>query len=268
MARDFRFLTTRPAAGWTAQTLAQPKASVVGDVNAAAQNNVTADALKTTPSTLADSGLGSRRYQNPNTGIRDVAAAGSVYAQSDVPAFLSQAVSALNSEQALQRSLQAEWNNKLMMGALGQYGAGSADPYVWMEALRAASVGPGSSVAFGQAIQDPNQGRAAVTQAYSDRMRAAAQTNLIHQALGTNYRLQTQMPQAPTSSGWRPQSEVYGDMARRADLNTQASFISPLATAAAGGLGPSSSGWYSSPNRATISNLSRPAIYNGGTTFY
>ncbi len=241
MAKDFRFLTTRPAAGWTAATIATPQPSVTGPVNAMAQNNVTAADLRTTPSTLADSTLGSRRYMNPNTGIRDVAVSGSVYAQPDVPAFLSQAVSNLNAEQALRRSLQAEWNDKLLMGAMGQ--VSGSDPYLWMEALRAASVGPGSSVSFGQAIQDPNQGRAAVTNANANARLSSMKANILHQAMGNAYN-QTHEPSpfSEHSASWVPVSRA---PQRAADdawrLQQQASFLRPIATAAAGG----GSGWYS-----------------------
>jgi hypothetical protein len=72
----------------------------------------------TTPSTLSDPTLASRHYLNPNTGIRDPIASGSVYAMDNVPAYLSQAVASLNQEQALRRSLQAEWNDRILRQAL------------------------------------------------------------------------------------------------------------------------------------------------------
>lgn len=237
---DFRYLTTRPAAGWSAASLVTPQDSAVGPVNALAQNNVTADSLRTTPSTLADSALGSRRFVNPNTGIRDAAVSASVYAQPDTPAFLSQAVSQLNAEQALRRSLQAEWNDKLLRGATGQIGG--ADPYVWMEALRAASVSPGASVAFGQAIQDPNRGRAAVTNANSNALLANLKANVLHQALSTNYNLQTPAPTRFTVPG-SSSSFPAEDIARRQALTSSARFLSPIANGASGGGG---AGWFNS----------------------
>lgn len=245
MAKDFSYQTTRPAAGWTSATLVTPKPSATGAVNALAQNNVTADALRTTPSTLADSSLGSRRFKNPNTGIRDVAASASVYNQADVPAFLSQAVSSLNAEQALQRSLQAEWNDKLLRGAMGQY-SGSADPYVWMEALRAASVGPGSSVNFGQAIQDPNSGRAALVNAQTRSILDRQKAEVIHQALGASYNMSKVSPFSSNGSGIGPGSALTNPETARYALQDQARFLAPIATAAAGGGSyGGSSGWWS-----------------------
>jgi hypothetical protein len=235
MPRDFRFLTTRPAAGWTAATISQPRDSVTGAVNAMAQNPVTASDLRTTPSTLADSSLGSRRFVNPNTGIRDVAVDASVYAQPSVPAFLSQAVSSLNAEQALRRSLQAEWNDKLMRGAMGMSGT---DPYVWMEALRAASVNPGSSVAFGQAIQDPNQGKAALARAQAQAQLDMQKAHILNAAQGTAREL--------GKSAHYFDRDIFGmpkpDQGRGSALTRQASFLTPIATSAAGG----SPGWFSS----------------------
>jgi hypothetical protein len=215
-----------------------------------AQNNVSAESLRTTPSTLADSALGSRHFLNPNTGIRDVAATGSVYAQSDVPAFLSQAVSSLNAEQSLRRSMQAEWNDKLLRGAMGQYAAGGADPYVWMEALRAASVNPGSSVNFGQAIQDPNSGRAALLRARAENTLNTQKAEVLHQALGASYNL----GKGPSSfnggatSGIAPTLPGNSIYSSRSALNDQAMFLAPIATAAAGG---GSSGWWSPKPAAT-----------------
>lgn len=157
--------------GWSPVT---PLPSVTGPVNALAQNNVPAALMTTTPATLYDASLGSRQYKNPNTGIRDPVASGSVYAMSNVPAYLSQTVAALNEEQALKRSLQAEWNNRLLQGV----GGAGPNSYLYAEALRAASVSPGASVSFGQRISDPQTGRAqaqnAATQAQveADRRRA------------------------------------------------------------------------------------------------
>lgn len=145
----FRGLTPGASAGWSAK-------SIVGPVNAVAQSPLSADILRTTPQTVADKTLESRKYVNPNTGVRDPVLSGSVYTQPDVPAFLSQAVANLNAEQSLRRSLQAEWNNRLLQGAASP----GPNAFLFAEALRAASVAPGSSVAFGQRIADPQVGAA------------------------------------------------------------------------------------------------------------
>lgn len=130
---------------------AQPESNV-GPVNAAAQSPLTAAALAITPQTLNDSKLGSRLFGSTVPGKAQPFLAESVYQQPNVPAFLSQAVSDLNTEQALKRSLQSEWNNKI----LGLANSGSPDSYLYQEAVRAASVAPGAHVNFGAAIQSPD----------------------------------------------------------------------------------------------------------------
>lgn len=161
--------------GWTASSLAPnmelhdaslatripdaplpaPAASVTGPVNAWAQIPLSAAQLRTDPSVAKDPSLASRSYMNPMTGLRDTAASASVYQQADAPAFLQQAISNLNAEQALKRSMQAELVNRIITGMQG----GGNDSYLWTEALRAAAVNPGAHVAFQSAVSDPAVGR-------------------------------------------------------------------------------------------------------------
>jgi hypothetical protein len=254
MARnyDFRLLTTRPAStGWTSASINEAQAAkaaalaegaVAGTNSALAKAPITAEALRTTPSTLSDATLGSRRFVNPNTGVRDVAATGSVYAMSDVPAYLSQAVAGLNAEQALRRSVQAEWNDRLLRNA-----EDSSNPYVWMEAIRAASVNPGSSVAFGQAIQDPNRGLADMRRAQGESVLNNQRASILHQASGNLYRVNKYTDLANTQPKGSPWAEDARNRARDEMFNFQ--FAQPLAAAAAGG-----SGWTSRPRTNSWSN--------------
>lgn len=240
---DFRLLSTSPAStGWTSATINQAQAAkadalsqgaVAGQNSALAKAPITADALRTTPSTLSDARLGSRSFKNPNTGIRDVAASGSVYAMSDVPAFLSQAVAGLNAEQALRRSVQAEWNDRLLRNA-----ESSSDPYLWMEAIRAASVNPGSSVAFGQQILDPNQGRANLIAAQSNANLNSMRSRIISDASGQLYDYRN----AAERAGNQPSGSPFAQQAQRQASEALHGYVlsQPLAVAAAGG---SNSGW-------------------------
>lgn len=173
---SFRFSSAQPS-GWTARTIVTPRPSAVGPVNALAQNPISAAALRTTPSTLNDPVLGSRQYANPYTGGRQPVASSSVYAMSEVPPFLSQAVEALNTEQTMRRALQAEWNDRIFRQAQGA----GPDAYLWHEALRAASVTPGASVAFGQSVQNPAFGRAAQTNAAANQAALEARTRPINE---------------------------------------------------------------------------------------
>jgi hypothetical protein len=244
---DFRFLSVRPNAGWTSRTISNPVVnttprSVVGPVNAAAQTQVTADQLRTTPSTLYDTSLGSRQYMNPNTGVRDPVAASSVYAQSDVPAFLSQSVASLNAEQSLRRALAAEWQNRLLRGVSENEGGNA---YLFAEALRAASVGPGSSVAFGEQIADPNIGLGYRQQADAAAQLAGAKTSFLGQQnrdLGQLNLLQQKQIQDARSAGGGMMT--YNNLMGRTAAQTQAlSNVVALRQPTANAIGGAGSGW-------------------------
>lgn len=235
---NFNFRGLKPT-GWTANSIVAAQPSVVGPANAAAQNPVSAQTLMTTPQTLSDPTLGSRAFMNPNTGIRDVAASGSVYAMSEVPPYLSQAVSALSSEQALQRSLQAEWNNRLMQQASG----GGKDAYLWLEALRAASVSPGASVNFGGPVQNPALGRAAETSAIASAALDKQRTQQL--ARVTQLNAQIAAAQRATGNVMPGSYEYFNRQNLVADLQGQLNTIRPIAQASAGSGGVG--GWSAVP---------------------
>lgn len=183
-------MLTAPLASRTPQQVTPPKPppgpSEVGPVNALAQSPYSAASLMTKPTTAVDPTLGSRLYQNPLTGFREVAAQQSVYAQPQAPAFLQNAIASLNSEQTMARSAQAELLDRIMKGASGMTATGApgggGDPYLWQEALRAASVNPGAHVNFGAAVTDPRQGISAITSANALAAKAAQQTAAIQAA--------------------------------------------------------------------------------------
>lgn len=191
--------------GWTSSSLTAPLASRtpqqiraplpapgpsdVGPVNALAQSPYSAASLMTRPTDATDPALGSRLFQNPLTGYRDVAAQQSVYAQPQAPAFLQNAIAGLNAEQSMARSAQAELLDRLTRGASGQTARGMEgtqmdqdNAYLWQEALRAASVSPGAHVNFGAAVTDPRQGISAITSANALAAKAAQQTAAIRAA--------------------------------------------------------------------------------------
>lgn len=142
-------MVTQPAAFTPAPALPQ---SSVGPVNAFAQQTGTAADLFRSPTALRDPTLASRSYGSTMPGAVKPAFAESVYQRPQVPAFLTQAVSDLNTGQSLQRSLAAEWQNKIFSAATDKENPNS---YLFQEALRAASVNPGSHVSFGAAVQSP-----------------------------------------------------------------------------------------------------------------
>jgi hypothetical protein len=159
-----------------------PAPSTVGSVNGYAQLPITADMLRTTPETLNDPSLGSRKFTNPLEGMRQPVASASVFAQPDVPPYLQNALASLNAEQALRRSMQAELTNRIVAGAQ----SGGPNAYLWQEALRAAAVTPGAHVNFGQSVQNPliGQGYYDASEAY--KQRAAQQTRAITAANTAN----------------------------------------------------------------------------------
>jgi hypothetical protein len=140
---NFSFRGLTPT-GWTAS-------SVVGPVNALGQKSASAADLLTPGGYARDRKLASRSFMNPNTGIRSPAISASVYRQPNMPAYLTQAVERLNMEQGLRRSLQSEWNNRILQAAATP----GPNQYLWMEAARAASVSPGTAVTFSKAVQNP-----------------------------------------------------------------------------------------------------------------
>jgi hypothetical protein len=88
---------------------------------------------------------------------------------------LAQAVTDLNTEQALKRSLQSEWNSKILGLAQG----GGPNNYLFQEALRAASVSPGAHVNFGAAVQNPDIGTGYLQAAQGQRAEATARAAAI-----------------------------------------------------------------------------------------
>ena len=133
-----------------------------------------AQSLARSPSpTLRDPSLASRAYGSTVPGTVQPALASSVYQRPEVPAYLAQAVSDLNTGQSLQRSLAAEWQNKIFNAAND---TSNPNNYLFQESLRAASVNPGSHVSFGAAVQNPliGQGYQQAAQGYARQANAAA----------------------------------------------------------------------------------------------
>jgi hypothetical protein len=91
---------------------------------------------------------------------------------------LTNAVNQLNQGQSQQAMMQSEYRQKLLNAVL-------SGNYLAAEALRASSVGPGSSVSFGQAVVPPQVGQAAVINAQANQkatdVAAAAATQPIQQ---------------------------------------------------------------------------------------
>lgn len=155
-----------------------PPSSSIGNINALSQEPISAAQLMTTPGQANDSALESRKYMNPLTGARQVAASASVYEQPDAPAFLQQQIANLNAEQTLRRSAQSELLNRLVGGVQ----AGGPDSYLWTEALRAAAVNPGAHVNFGASVQNPVLGQAYSKQVESQNLLRAQQTKALSNA--------------------------------------------------------------------------------------
>lgn len=165
--------------GWRTSTIApkmvtQPAIPAATPLPNIATEGYTAGNLARTPGKLNDPTLASRAFGSTVPGAVKPAFAESVYQRPEVPAYLAQAVTDLNTGQSLQRSLQSEWNNKILGLATG----GGPDSWQFQEALRAASVSPGAHVNFGAAVQNPLVGEgykaAAVGQASLAKAQAGA----------------------------------------------------------------------------------------------
>lgn len=151
--------------------------SSVGPINSYSQLPITADMLRAaSPDFINDSSLASRSPTSPGAGT--VAASTSVYRQPNAPAFLQQSIANLNAEQALRRSSQAELLDRITKGVA----AGGPDAYLWMEALRAASVSPGAHVNFAEAIQNPVAAQAQFDAAQAFKQKTQQNTSAINTA--------------------------------------------------------------------------------------
>lgn len=165
-------MVTQPQTPVAATQLPQ---SYVGPLNALAQQPYTAASLMRSPGAVNDPKLASRAYGSTVPGTVKPAFAESVYQRPEVPAYLAQAVTDLNTGQSLQRSLQSEWNNKI----LGLASGGGANGYLFQEALRAASVSPGAHVNFGAAVQNPDIGTGYLQAAQGQKAQALATAGAI-----------------------------------------------------------------------------------------
>ena len=183
----------------------------------------------------------------PDAGRRDVAAQSSVYQRSDVPEYLTSAISNLNAEQSLRRSLQSEWNDRLLKSA----SQGGPNSFLFQEALRAASVSPGAHVAFGSAVQNPAIGNAAMMRASSE----AAQAHATAEALSAPAQIASQLAKLHTKRAQLP-SGGFGfttpeQMALDAKIQNLQSQLPGAVQIASGSMNrpkaaaPASSGWVS-----------------------
>lgn len=119
---------------------------------------------------LNDPKLASRMFSGvPNAPI-SVGASIGVNQNIQVPAFLTNAVNQLNATQSLQASMQEGFRQQLLEAVL-------SGNYLAAEALRATGVSPGASVTFGQAVQNPQQGQAALVAAGAQATQAQAISN-------------------------------------------------------------------------------------------
>lgn len=158
--------------------------------------------LRTSKAGLADATLGSRDWHNPNVGVRDVLAVGSVYQQSDVPAFLTNAVLNLNKTQAEREANQEAYRRNL----LAAYGSGAGpNAYLLAPALAASAVAPGRSVTIGgRAFENPlvGQGENAVATSHSSAV------NTINAQVQARERKIADLKQQ-ISTAWGPAANVH-----------------------------------------------------------
>jgi hypothetical protein len=187
-AADFaiKIAQAKKAAGWTADSISPGVLSVPSPFldpdevvrNAKATPSaastvkpVTVEDFMTEPVALNDPKLGSRRISSaPTTLPKTVGASISAYGNFQAPAFLTDAVNRLNQSQTSAARLQDEYRQQLLDAVLG-------GNYLAAEALRAASVVPGSSVSFGQAVTDPTVGKAYAEQAKAAAAESGARTD-------------------------------------------------------------------------------------------
>lgn len=221
-AQDFAFkiAQAKKAAGWTANSISPGVLSVPSSFinpdevvkkakatpSAASQvKPITVEDFMTEPVALNDPKLGSRRVTSIPQGLpRETAGSISVYGNFQAPAYLTDAVNRLNQSQSSSARLQDEYRQQLLDAVLG-------GNYLAAEALRAASVQPGTSVAFGQQVADPNVGagyaQQATAAAAESQQRTQAYSQLTNQQAQLQKRLQdiqTKIASAPTGGIMSP----------------------------------------------------------------
>lgn len=148
----------------------------------------TIDDFRTPNVPLNDPKLASRKFSSaPTTVPLSVPAQVSAYGNVSVPAFLTDAVNRLNASQSGQAALQNQYRQQLLDAVL-------SGNYLAAEALRASSVSPGAAVSFGQAVQSPQVGQAALLSSQATAQESATRTAALQSATtqpqALNYQLQ------------------------------------------------------------------------------
>lgn len=188
--------------------------SNIGWLNWIAQNPVTADQLLLPAQSLQDPKLGQMTsYTSPLVGARRTEAQVSLFNDPNAPASIMQQIQSLNMNQSLRRAQQAEYINRL-------FGAAVESP-VYAEALRAASIQPGASAAFGARILSNPEMAANVTGAQASAQNIAARTAAIN-AVDTRQRQLQQLQQQRASLGQNPMGFYTGSQQEKLDKQIMA----------------------------------------------
>lgn len=214
----YRIAQSRQNTGWTADSispgvLSVPKAFINPDEvvkqakaapSAASQvKPITVEDFMTEPVQLNDPKLGSRKISSIpyGAGAPQKAASISAYGNFQAPAFLTEAVNRLNSQQSSAARMQDEYRQQLLDAVL-------SGNYLAAEALRASSVAPGASVAFGQQVADPNVGlgyaQQATAAAQESQQRTQALQSVTNEQMQLQQRLQDvtkQLASMPSGTG-------------------------------------------------------------------
>jgi hypothetical protein len=223
--------------------------SSIGWLNEISKNPVTADQLIPNTGGTKDKTLASRTsLLNPLTGVRDTAAQVSTFKSDNAPQAIREEITSLNQNQAVRRAAQAEYIDALMKRSA------AGDVYA-AEALRAASIQPGSSAGFGERIWsgDEMAGNAAAGQgvgaagqgAGALQQEQAKQIRAQNADVAKLKELQARKALIGPHKGFYEGSEqqsIDKQIMAMGDVNSPNSAANQRSIAAAG-VNPSSSGW-------------------------
>jgi hypothetical protein len=118
------------------------------------QRTISVEDFLTTPTALVDPKLGSRGFSSAPTNSAvpiQVGASVSAFGNAPAPAFLTDAVNRLNQTQSNFRTGEDAFRGKLLDAVLG-------GNFLAAEALRASAARPGTNIAFGAPVQNPDIG--------------------------------------------------------------------------------------------------------------
>jgi hypothetical protein len=203
-AAGFEPFSSRGGAPWSANTLQSaigelplppgfltPEQVAQNAINSPSEapRTISVDDFLTSPTALVDPKLGSRQFSSAPTSSAvpiNVGASVSAFGNAPAPAFLTDAVNRLNQTQSNFRSSEDSFRGKLLDAVLG-------GNFLAAEALRASAARPGTNIAFGAPVQNPQIGQGFLASSQAAAGESNARTTAVNQQTSQLSTLQNQL---------------------------------------------------------------------------